>query len=86
MTGLASTPGIALTVTDVRGLAITPAGICYAIVNGVPDLLYTINLGTGTMTLVGATGSSSLQALAPPTLQASSAAGRSIPTGSGLAP
>ena len=63
MTGLASTPGIALTVSDVRGLAITPAGICYAIVNGVPDLLYTINLGTGTMTLVGATGSSSLQAL-----------------------
>jgi hypothetical protein len=62
--GAASSTGVVLTVSDVRGLAFTPAGICYAIVNATPDQLHTVNIQTGQTTLVGATGSSSLQALA----------------------
>jgi hypothetical protein len=64
ISGAAMSTGISLTVSDVRGLAFTPAGICYAIVNSTPDKLYTINLATGVATLVGLTGSSSIQALA----------------------
>lgn len=62
--GAATNTGVALTVSDVRGLAITPAGICYAIVNATPDMLYSVNLANGAATLVGSTGSGSLQALA----------------------
>lgn len=64
VTGAATNTGIPLGVSDIRGLAITPAGICYAIVNAVPDQLYTLNLATGAATLVGSTGSGNLQALA----------------------
>jgi hypothetical protein len=62
-TGVA-TSVVTLTVSDVRGLAVTPAGVCYGIVNGTPDKLYTIDLSTGVATLVGNTGNSSIQALA----------------------
>jgi hypothetical protein len=63
-TGAATSTGVILGVSDVRGLAITPAGVCYAIINSTPDKLYTLNLANGAATLVGNTGSSSIQALA----------------------
>lgn len=63
-TGAATSTGVVLTTGDVRALAFTPAGICYAIVNATPDQLHTVNIQSGLTTLVGATGSSSIQALA----------------------
>src|SRR5262245_3063961 len=39
-TGAASSTGVVLTVSDVRALAFSPAGICYAIINATPDMLY----------------------------------------------
>jgi hypothetical protein len=63
-TGAATNTGVVLSTSDVRGMAITPAGVCYGIFNASPDQLRTIDLTTGIATLVGNTGSSSLQALA----------------------
>jgi hypothetical protein len=50
---------------DVRGLAISPAGVLYAANDGGlgSDLLYTVDTATGQATLVGSTGVAGIQAL-----------------------
>lgn len=66
----AGTPIVALspTLTSVRGLATTPAGVLYAIADpgltSLPDRLHTIDPVTGTTTLVGTTSHNGLQGLA----------------------
>ncbi len=62
-TGVATPSGAQMPI-DVRGLAISPAGTMYAVTDGSPDMLYTIDPATNTATLVGATGLSILQSLA----------------------
>jgi hypothetical protein len=60
----AGTPVGAPIVLDVRGMATSPTGTVYALVNGAPDLLYTIDVASSTASRVGPTGFSALQALA----------------------
>ncbi len=71
-TGVATTlVATSPTLDSVRGLAADAAGTLYAIQNGggpgsvtVPDLLYTIDLGTGVASLIGSASYSGLQGLA----------------------
>lgn len=62
-TGMATPSGVQIPI-DVRGLAVSPAGTMYAVTNGSPDMLYTIDPATNTAMLVGSTGLSILQSLA----------------------
>ncbi|MFG0331376.1 MAG: hypothetical protein ACF8PN_15925 [Phycisphaerales bacterium] len=63
-TGIASFAANMTGLLSPRGMAFDPAGTLFVIEDGQPDKLYTVNVGTGGVSLVGDTGFFGIQALA----------------------